>query len=132
MPSDKRASEIKWHSDSITFAFNDYLICDFEYLSTIFISIFYFGSLVGFFVIPSVADNFGRRIAMLISWAIYGIGVLTIGVSFHPALVGIGEFLAGFGCNPAITLCYSFINEQCLRGSRQHYGVGIQIFIALG
>ena len=108
------------------------MICEIDYLPTIFISIFYFGSLVGFFFIPSVADNFGRKIAMLISWAIYGIGVLIIGISFHPALVGIGEFLAGFGCNPAITLCYSFLNEQCLRESRQRYGVGIQIFIALG
>jgi hypothetical protein len=25
-------------------------------------------------------------------------------------MVGIGYFLAGFGANPAITLCYSFIN----------------------
>ena len=47
-------------------------------------------------------------------------------------MIGLGQFFAGFGCNPAITLCYSFINEQCLRKSRQYYGIGIQIFLAVG
>jgi hypothetical protein len=40
--------------------------------------------------------------------------------------------LAGFGTNPAITLCFSFINEQCLGRARQGFGVGVQIFLALG
>lgn len=108
------------------------MICEYDYLPAIFISIFYFGSLIGFFIIPSIADNFGRRLAMVISWGIYGFGILLIAISMHPAMIGAGEFIAGFGCNPAITLCYSFLNEQCLRDSRQKYGVGIQVFIALG
>ena len=110
LPADKIKGEIEWHAPSITFSFESYMICDLNYLPTIFISIFYFGSLIGFFIIPSIADNHGRKKAMLISWAIYGTGVLIMLIAFHPALIGIGEFLAGFGCNPAITLCYSFIN----------------------
>ena len=86
------------------------MICDQEFLPSILISIFYFGSLIGFFIIPSVADNYGRKIAMFISWIFYAVGVLFIAVAIHPSMVGIGEFLAGFGCNPAITLCYSFLN----------------------
>ena len=114
------------------FAFDDFMICDQDYLSNLLISIFYFGCLIGFFIIPTVADNFGRKIGMLISWGIFGVGVLVLAFSFHPGLIGIGEFLAGFGSNPAIILCYSFINEQFLRKSRQIYGVGIQVFFAVG
>ena len=66
------------------------MICDMTYLRTVLISIFYFGSLVGFFLLPTVADNFGRKIAIIISWGIYAGGVLIIGVAFHPVLVGIG------------------------------------------
>jgi hypothetical protein len=47
-------------------------------------------------------------------------------------MVGMGQLLTGFGCNPAITLCYSFINEQVLRKKRQYYGLIIQVFLAIG
>ena len=108
------------------------MICDNDHLPTIFISIFYLGCLIGYFFIPTIADNFGRKIGIMISWTIYGIGVLMIAVSFHPVMVGIGEFLAGFGCNPTIMLCYSFINEQSLRKARQLSGIGIQLSFAIG
>lgn len=43
-------------------------------------------------------------------------------------------FLLEFGCNPAITLCYSFPNEQMANGGkkRQSYEVIIQICLAVG
>jgi OCT family organic cation transporter-like MFS transporter 4/5 len=47
-------------------------------------------------------------------------------------MVGAGWFLGGFGGNPAITLSYSFINEQSLGKSRQYYSIGIQLWFALG
>jgi hypothetical protein len=47
-------------------------------------------------------------------------------------MVAIGQFLAGFGGNPAITLDYSFINEQSIGKSRQYFSVGIQISLAIG
>lgn len=46
--------------------------------------------------------------------------------------VGVGQFLCGFGCNPAISLCYSFLNEQVLGAKRQTYCVIIQLFLAVG
>jgi MFS family permease len=92
----------------------------------------YVGSLIGFFVIPYVADNWGRKIGIRIAWILYAIGVAIVCLSDSPNMVGLGLFLAGFGVNPAITLCYSFLNEQCLRGSRQYYGIAIQVFLALG
>ena len=90
------------------------------------------GSLIGFFIIPFIADNLGRRIAMQIAWAICTVGVLVLTLANSVFLIGAGYFLAGFGSNPAITLCFSFINEQCLYKSRQRYGVFVQIFLALG
>lgn len=92
----------------------------------------YFGSLVGFFIFPFLADNWGRKITTRISWIFFIVGLLVIGIGDSPNMIGLGQFFAGFGCNPAITLSYSFINEQCLRKSRQYYGIGIQVFLAVG
>jgi hypothetical protein len=47
-------------------------------------------------------------------------------------MIGIGQLLIGFGCNPAITLCYSFLNEQVIGDKRQKYGLFIQIALAIG
>lgn len=68
------------------------------------------GSLIGFFIIPFIADNMGRRIAMIISWIICTIGVIILVFANSIFLIGAGYFLAGLGSNPAITLCFSFIN----------------------
>ncbi len=92
----------------------------------------FFGSLAGFFLIPYIADNWGRKIGIRISWAIGTAGVLVLALADSANTIGIGYFLAGFGTNPAITLCFSFINEQCLGRARQGFGVGVQIFLALG
>ncbi len=71
----------------------------------------FIGSLLGFFTIPYFADNWGRRIAIRFSWGICTVGCVFIAFAGSPSMVGIGYFMAGFGANPAITLCYSFINE---------------------
>lgn len=92
----------------------------------------YLGSLLGFFVIPYIADNWGRKVAMRISWGICAVGILFIGIADSPHMVGIGQLFTGFGCNPAITLCYSFLNEQVLGSKRQYYGVIIQVVLAFG
>jgi OCT family organic cation transporter-like MFS transporter 4/5 len=47
-------------------------------------------------------------------------------------MTGFGWFFIGFGANPAITLSYSFINEQSLGKYRQYFSVGIQMALALG
>jgi OCT family organic cation transporter-like MFS transporter 4/5 len=92
----------------------------------------FIGAIFGFFVIPFIADNFGRRLAMRIAWGLGTIAVLITSVSDSINMVGLGLFLIGFGTNPAITLCFSFINEVCLGKSRQRFGVGIQVAWAIG
>lgn len=70
----------------------------------------YVGSLLGFFVIPYVADNWGRKISIRISWTLFLFGILANALADSPNMIGLGQLLTGFGCNPAITLCYSFLN----------------------
>jgi MFS family permease len=90
------------------------------------------GAIFGFFVIPFIADNFGRRLAMRIAWGVGTLSVLLTCLADSPDMIGIGLFLVGFGTSPAITLCFSFINEVCLGKSRQQFGVGVQFAWAIG
>lgn len=108
------------------------MICSNDYLVPIMSSLLYLGSLIGFFLIPYIADNWGRKIAIRISWGAFVFGLIFIALADSPNMIAMGQFVSGFGCNPAITLCYSFINEQVLGTKRQRYGVIFQIFLALG
>ena len=124
---------LKWHSNSIVFGIEDnYLICEDEYLQPALTSLLYFGSLLGFFVIPYIADNYGRKLAIVISWSIFIFGISILSLANSVLMIGMGQLLSGFGINPAITLSYSFINEQCLGKNRQLYSIMIQISFAIG
>lgn len=92
----------------------------------------FFGALIGFFVIPNIADNSGRKGALRLAWIV---GVISVGLTMiadSPQVVAFGLFFIGFGTNPAITLAFSFINEQSLGKSRQRFGVGVQLGLAVG
>ena len=92
----------------------------------------FFGALVGFFIIPNIADNSGRKGALRVAWAIGIVSVGLMAIADSPAVIGFALFFIGLGTNPAITLAFSFINEQTLGNSRQRFGVGVQIGLALG
>lgn len=68
------------------------------------------GAMFGFFVIPYMADNYGRKLAMRVSWGIGTVAVMIVCIADSPNMIGLGLFLIGFGANPATTLCFSFIN----------------------
>ena len=70
----------------------------------------FLGSLFGFLVIPYIADNYGRRIAIRIAWIIGTLSVLLTCLASEVNMLAVGLFLVGFGTNPAITLSFSFIN----------------------
>lgn len=40
----------------------------------------YFGSFIGLMTFPVIADNYGRKITLQITWAVCTIGVLILGV----------------------------------------------------
>src|SRR5689334_4992287 len=108
------------------------MICDLDYQAAILQSMIYIGSLMGFFIIPYLADNWGRKIVVQIAWGICIIGALLIASAPNPIFVGFGFFFAGFGANPAITLSYSFINEQIVGKWRPRLGVIVQVSFGLG
>lgn len=107
-------------------------MCDKAYIITILTSLVFIGSLIGFFIIPYLADNWGRKKALFVAWGSCTIGVVSFAFANDINMVAVGQFLAGFGGNPAITLSYSFINEQSLGKSRQYFSIGIQIAYAVG
>lgn len=113
-------------------SFGTLYACDKDYVLTILSSIVYMGSFVGFFFFPYIADNFGRKLAINASWLTCCAGVILSAFSQNVYMVGAGWFLGGFGGNPAITLSYSFINEQSLGKSRQYFSIGIQLWFAVG
>jgi MFS family permease len=92
----------------------------------------FLGSLLGFFIIPFIADNFGTRLALRIAWGTGTVSVLLACLAPNPYILALALFLVGFGANPSITLCFSIINETCLGRSRQRFAVGIQIAWAVG
>lgn len=109
------------------------MICDdFGGQIPILQSMLFFGALVGFFVIPNIADNYGRKTALRVAWIVGIVSLVATVMADSPRIIGFGLFFIGFGTNPAITLAFSFINEQSLGKSRQRFGVGVQIGLALG
>ena len=64
----------------------------------------YIGSLLGFFLFSWIADNYGRKIALGLSWLFASLGALLLALSWDFYSAMFGFFLAGFGVNPAITV----------------------------
>ncbi len=63
---------------SIPYEFEPIFMCEYSYIVTVLKSLVYIGSLIGFFVIPYIADNWGRRKGMLISWATCSLGIILL------------------------------------------------------
>lgn len=109
------------------------MICsEYEDQIPILQSMIFFGALIGFFFIPTLADNSGRKLGLKIAMIIGIVGSVLFSIADSPLVAGFALFFIGFGTNPAITLAFSFINEQCLGKARQRFGVGVQIGLALG
>ena len=109
------------------------MICsEYENQIPILQSMLYIGALFGFLFIPTIADNSGRKEGLKIAMIISIVSSALFSIADSPIVIGFSLFFIGFGTNPAITLAYSFINEQCLGKYRQIFGVGVQIGLALG
>jgi MFS family permease len=108
-----------------------FMLCDYSYIKSLLQALIPVGSLFGFFLFPYFADNKGRKSSLCVSWGCFTVGLLILALANGPIMVGIGQFLVGFGGNPAITLDFSFINEQSLGKSRQYFSIGVQIFFAI-
>ena len=108
-----------------------WMVCSNEYIKSILQSLIALGSCIGFFIFPYYADNKGRKITMVVAWGFFTVGVVFTALANGPWMAGIGQFLMGFGGNAAITLDFSFINEQCSGKARQYFSIGVQMFFAI-
>ena len=68
---------------SISLDYGVIMVCSKLWISSLLQSFSYLGSLIGYIVMPLVADNKGRKIAELISWIIVvlGCGILLISMN---------------------------------------------------
>jgi hypothetical protein len=82
LPSWARPDAIAEHAPSIIFEFNNYLICpDHKTIVSVLQDMMFVGSLVGFFVIPFIADNFGARLALKIAWGLATVAIPLVAFS---------------------------------------------------
>jgi len=58
--------------------FNPPLVCSRNSITNTLEAMVFFGSLVGFFLLSFIADNYGRRLGLAISWMAASIGTLLL------------------------------------------------------
>ncbi|CAD8213752.1 unnamed protein product [Paramecium pentaurelia] len=117
--------------ESLNTAFDALLPCH-RTLQSIIQSTVYLGSVSGLIISSFIADNYGRKLSLSISWAMTSFGALLVTFAMNYQMIAIGLFFLGFGGNPTITVHYSFINEHSQGNFREVQNVGVQVFFAIG
>lgn len=93
---------------------------------------FFLGSIVGYLLVGSLVDNFGRRMVFNGCLVIGTFGGLLVSASVHLAMASTGLFLMGLGLENAFNLCFYFLSEAFENKKRQVGGVLIQCCFCLG
>lgn len=88
----------------------DNYLCDNEVTIDFVSSCTYIGAFLGSIILYFLADNFGRKKAILISWTICVIGTIIVATSFNLYMAAIGFFLSGFGSDASVGLCLIFFS----------------------
>ena len=86
------------------------LYCEDNYKNTILSSMLGLGSCIGYLFFPMISDNKGPRIALIASWVTGFLGCLIMSLAYDFDIMLVGNIVAGFGINPALTIQYAFIN----------------------
>ena len=92
----------------------------------------YIGAALGFLVVTFLADNYGRKLSLLISWGICTVGCLVVVFDSNIYLVALGLFLSGFGSDASNNITFLFFCETLNNSKRQKYSIIVQIFFTLG
>jgi OCT family organic cation transporter-like MFS transporter 4/5 len=132
LPSEQWLSFLKEDVNSIVYDLSPPLMCDREWHISAMQSMVYFGSLIGFFIFPTVADNYGRKISLIWAWGACFVGCLLFVFNGNrESTIILGLFLQGLGSNPGITLHFSFLTEQVAGKARQMMCAALQIAFSL-
>lgn len=70
----------------------------------------FLGVLFGYIIFTYLADNFGRRMALITTWTTANIGILILCLSQSMSHACVGLFLAGAGCESNIRVNLAIIN----------------------
>lgn len=71
--------------------------------------IIYGGTFVGYFVFLFITDNYGRKFAMVIGWAVTFVGILILCLSSSMGIACIGLFFAGSGCDACLRITMAML-----------------------
>jgi len=110
----------------------DNYLCDNAITIDFVSSCTYIGAFLGYIILSFLADNYGRKKTILISWTICVIGTIIVASSFNLYMAAVGFFLSGFGSDASIGLCLIFFGESTGAKKRQKYSIIVQIFFCLG
>lgn len=58
----------------------------------------YAGVLIGFLGVPFVSDNYGKKTAIVMGWALTLLGIIILSASVNIWMASLGLFIAGIGC----------------------------------
>lgn len=86
----------------------------------------FLGILVGYVIFSYFSDNFGRKKAMVFSWASTLLGLIFLCFSNSLIVVAIGLFLTGAGCESNLRVNLAIINEIVDYHLRQIYSIILQ------
>ena len=92
----------------------------------------YAGAMVGLLVVTFMADNYGRKLSLIVSWGICVFGSLLVIMNENIISVSIGLFLSGFGSDASCNITFLFFCETLNNKKRQRYSIIVQIFFTLG
>jgi MFS family permease len=117
---------------SISLDYGTIMVCSKEWIGSILQSIAYLGSLIGYIIMPLVADNKGRKTAEFIAWSLTIVGCGVLLLSTNIPMIAIGNFFMGFGSNAATILHYSFLKELVMDKLGQRMMIFLQISFSFG
>ena len=100
--------------------------CHYAFWISIYKSVLFCGILVGYLLFTHIADNTGRRTAMIAAWGTTCIGLATLNLSPNIYLACLGLFLAGAGSETSLRISLAIINEVVDFTLRQKYSLLLQ------
>lgn len=71
----------------------------------------YVGALIGYVLFSFYADNYGRRITLMLAFGLATLGTLILLFSQNLVTASIGLFLLGAGADASINMCFNFLGE---------------------
>jgi len=100
--------------------------------SSLMITMFCIGCVLGTFVVPTICDFFGRKRSILFGAAIFGFGSLFAGITVGEFLFFLSRIIMGIGIGILSTICPMYIAETSPSEKRGMLITLYQLMITIG